>query len=182
MNITKYFSPPIKAVLTGPQMFEWINSRTSKAFDALLLGKGSWCHFPSTHPSQNGNGSPSFFNDKPSTKLCHASNLMSFTLKWPNYSCHKWRLFFSWPTWAHSFAFNSVLLSPRLVDSTCSFVFIYDMENFLGQKNLVGKTFVNILFLKNLLDPMCSGLFSNNTWLSSKLWTKKFQALFSLLV
>lgn len=36
-EFTKYFAPPTKMVLVGPQMSKWINSNTSEAFDALSV-------------------------------------------------------------------------------------------------------------------------------------------------
>ncbi len=67
-------------------------------------------------------------------------------------------------------ASNSLAIVSSLLKYCCmmSIRFIYDMEKFLGQKNLVGKSFVNILFLKNLPNPMCSGVFSNNNELTVK--------------
>lgn len=75
-----------KVVFASPQMLEWINSRTSKAFDASSLGKSYQCCFSSTHLSQNGSFFPSLVNHKPSTRL-HC--VMSSTLKCPSHSCHK---------------------------------------------------------------------------------------------
>lgn len=93
-ELTKYFVPPTRVVLVSPQTSKWINSNTFEAFNALSLGKGSQCCFLNTHLSQNGNFFPSIINDKPSTRLCCASNFTFPTLRCLSHSCHKWWLNF----------------------------------------------------------------------------------------